>query len=273
MSFVSLGLVGTEQVTLLDSRSFSRKGEVNVHTEGGGQEPRAGLLEFSFVIHGIWPTALSKLRIFVHQTFFPSTFAVSNTLSSPLPSVRLTALPGENDNLVSDHFASHHVRVSRTSLPAASSCTWRNRVTSLVLVFPSVAVGAPFLLLFRRRRSVGTTSKCSTWPLMGGWCRPIWRAPRHADDRKCPLARTRDIYHRAISYVLIFMIRYFQRAHFTLSILIIDVRIYKRKFFFSLNRRKLNVYKINKRLYISDGCIACFEGFIACTWHERKAIK
>lgn len=68
------------------------------------------------------------------------------TVSTPLlplhpPSVQLTALPGENDNLVSDHFASRHVRVSRTSPP---SCTWRNRVTfprSLVLVLPPGCAG------------------------------------------------------------------------------------------------------------------------------------
>jgi len=60
------------------------------------------------------------------------------------PLVQLTALPGENDNLVSDHFASRHVRVSR-NFP-------RRRVPdviallSLVLSFsPSMA---PFLLLF-----------------------------------------------------------------------------------------------------------------------------
>lgn len=46
---------------------------------------------------------------------FPRQLSRCLTVSTPLPSVQLTALPGENDNLVSDHFASRHVRVSRTS--------------------------------------------------------------------------------------------------------------------------------------------------------------
>jgi hypothetical protein len=93
-----------------------------------------------------------------------------------------------------------------------------------------------------------------------------------ARDRPVRGARNRrEIFIIVRSCTLVFTIRYFQRAYFTLNILIIDA-CEEGNFFRSFNTRKLNVYKINERLYIRR-LYCMFRGFYSMYVTRKKSDK
>jgi len=183
-------LLGIEQITLLDGSSFFAKvkagRDVDTAEEGGGKESGDEFIRNSWR-SADGPVKTSNIR--PSNAFFPSTFAVStNALSLPrrsswrlFPEKMITSFP------TTLRRATYEFHELPPSLPP--SCTWHNRVTSLVLVFPrsrrscfffgDVVVSVQRQNVLRDHwygRAMPFRSRC---------------VPRHVDERKCRNSRKR----------------------------------------------------------------------------------
>lgn len=156
-------LLRIEQITLLDGWSFSR---VKADRETSTRRKKAGKSRGtnSFVIHGDRLTAPSKLRIFVHQTRFSRQLSRCLLTLSLSPHVRRSSWRLFPEKMIT----SFPTTLRRATYEFHELPPSLRRVPDIIALPPSFSfsLGRAFLLLFRRRRSVGTTSKRPTWPLI-----------------------------------------------------------------------------------------------------------